>query len=45
MTASPPIERFRSETVTVDGVRLHHWVDGDKQGQPVILWHGFLSTG
>ena len=43
----PPggIPGFRSETVTVAGVRLHHWVGGDPDGQPVILWHGFLSTG
>ncbi|HEY0204362.1 MAG TPA: alpha/beta hydrolase [Acetobacteraceae bacterium] len=39
------IERFRSEIVTVDGVRLHYWIGGDPAGQPVILWHGFLSTG
>lgn len=35
---------LRSETATVDGVRLHYWVGGDPAGQPVILWHGFLST-
>jgi pimeloyl-ACP methyl ester carboxylesterase len=26
-------------------VKLHYWVGGDPNGQPVILWHGFLSTG
>jgi pimeloyl-ACP methyl ester carboxylesterase len=39
------ISGFRSETVGVDGVRLHYWMGGDPNGQPVILWHGFLSTG
>lgn len=39
------ITGFRSETVAVDGVRLHCWVGGDLGGQPVMLWHGFLSTG
>ncbi len=44
MTAKAQIKGFRSETVTVGGVRLHYWVGGDPTGQPVILWHGFLST-
>ena len=39
-----PIAGLRSETVTVAGVRLHYWIGGDPNGQPVILWHGFLST-
>jgi pimeloyl-ACP methyl ester carboxylesterase len=39
------ISGFRSDTVTVDGVRLHYWVGGQPDGPPVILWHGFLSTG
>ena len=39
------IPGFRSETVGVGGVRLHAWVGGDPAGRPVILWHGFLSTG
>lgn len=39
------IPGFRSETRAVDGVRLHYWMGGDPAGQPVILWHGFLSTG
>ena len=39
------IEGFRSETVDVDGVRLHYWIGGDPDAQPVLLWHGFLSTG
>lgn len=38
------IEGSRSETVSVDGVRLHYWIGGDPNGQPVMLWHGFLST-
>ena len=39
------IDGFRSETVTIDGVRLHYWIGGDPKAQPVVLWHGFLSTG
>jgi pimeloyl-ACP methyl ester carboxylesterase len=39
------ILRFRGDTVTVNGVRLHYWLGGDPRGQPVVLWHGFLSTG
>jgi pimeloyl-ACP methyl ester carboxylesterase len=39
------ISGFRSETITVEGGRLHYRIGGDPDGQPVILWHGFLSTG
>jgi pimeloyl-ACP methyl ester carboxylesterase len=39
------IPGFRDDTATVSGVRLHYWLGGDPDGQPVILWHGFLSTG
>ncbi len=45
MTPAGTIPGFRSETVSVGGVRLHYWVGGDPAGQPVLLWHGFLSTG
>ncbi len=45
MTAGLPIPGFSSETVAIDGVRLHYWLGGDPDGQPVLLWHGFLSTG
>jgi pimeloyl-ACP methyl ester carboxylesterase len=38
------ISGFRSETITIEGVRLHYRIGGDPGGQPVILWHGFLST-
>ena len=38
------IPGFRSETVTVDGVRLHYWIGGNPRGQPALLWHGFLGT-
>lgn len=44
MVAKAHIEGFRSETVTVSGVRLHYWIGGDPAGQPVVLLHGFLST-
>jgi pimeloyl-ACP methyl ester carboxylesterase len=43
--SAAPIAGFRSETATVNGVRLHYWIGGEPEGQPVILWHGFLSTG
>jgi pimeloyl-ACP methyl ester carboxylesterase len=43
---TPPlsIPGFRSETAIINVVRLHYWLGGDPQGQPVLLWHGFLST-
>lgn len=45
--AGPPgvIPGFRSQMMAVAGVRLHYWLGGDPDGQPVLLWHGFLSTG
>jgi pimeloyl-ACP methyl ester carboxylesterase len=47
MTAAEPapIPGLRSTFATVGGVRLHYWIGGEPKGQPVILWHGFLSTG
>ncbi len=44
MPTARTIDGFRSETVSVDGVRLHYWIGGDPDGPPAILWHGFLST-
>ncbi|MEI1377343.1 alpha/beta hydrolase [Nostoc sp. UHCC 0926] len=44
MTPTLPIEGFTSDTATVGGVHLHYWLGGDPEGQPIILWHGFLST-
>jgi len=45
MNMSPAVIRgFESKSATVGGVRLHYWIGGDPNGQPVILWHGFLST-
>jgi pimeloyl-ACP methyl ester carboxylesterase len=41
----PTISGFRSEFISLDGVRLHYWVGGDPDSQPVVLWHGFLATG
>jgi pimeloyl-ACP methyl ester carboxylesterase len=38
------IAGFDSHRTTVAGIRLHYWTGGDPTGQPVILWHGFLST-
>ena len=44
MTAGAQLSGPLSETITVAGTRLQHWIGGDPGGQPVILWHGFLST-
>lgn len=44
MTPTLSIQAFTSSTATVDGVRLHYWLGGEPEGQPIILWHGFLST-
>jgi pimeloyl-ACP methyl ester carboxylesterase len=45
MNLSPAaIRGFESKSTAVGGVRLHFWIGGDPNGQPVILWHGFLST-
>ena len=41
---APRIEGMRSETATINGVKLHYWIGGPAEGQPVLLWHGFLST-
>jgi pimeloyl-ACP methyl ester carboxylesterase len=35
---------LRWRTTTIAGVRLHYWIGGDRNGKPVVLWHGFLST-
>ncbi len=37
--------RLSQRSAAVNGVRLHYWIGGDPEGQPVVLWHGFLSTG
>jgi pimeloyl-ACP methyl ester carboxylesterase len=39
------IPGFTSASATVGGVRLHYWIGGNPDGTPVLLWHGFLSTG
>jgi pimeloyl-ACP methyl ester carboxylesterase len=44
-TTTLEIATFRSETVLVNGVRLHYWLGGDPYGKPVLLWHGFVGTG
>jgi pimeloyl-ACP methyl ester carboxylesterase len=36
---------FESATADINGVGIHYWFGGDPNGQPVLLWHGFLSTG
>jgi hypothetical protein len=39
------IAGFESKSATIAGIPLHYWIGGDPPGSPVILWHGFLSTG
>jgi pimeloyl-ACP methyl ester carboxylesterase len=43
-TTPATIPGFDSKFITIGDVRLHYWIGGDPDGQPVILWHGFLST-
>jgi alpha-beta hydrolase superfamily lysophospholipase len=43
MSADMP--QFLQANETVDGVSLHYRLGGPEGGRPVILWHGFLSTG
>lgn len=38
------IAGFKSETADVNGINLHYWRGGNPDGQPVLLWHGFLAT-
>lgn len=42
---SAPIDGFASHMAKVNGIELHYWLGGLPDGQPVMLWHGFLSTG
>ncbi len=42
---SAPIAEFEQADETVSGVKLHYRLGGPEEGRPVILWHGFLSTG
>jgi pimeloyl-ACP methyl ester carboxylesterase len=39
------IHGFNGKSAIVAGIRLHYWIGGNPNGPPVILWHGFLSTG
>jgi pimeloyl-ACP methyl ester carboxylesterase len=39
------IPGFRSDSTSVNGVKLHYWLGGNPNGEPVVLWHGFLATG
>ena len=42
---SAAIPGFEQANTTVGGVSLHYRLGGPAEGRPVILWHGFLSTG
>lgn len=44
-TPTETIPGFTSSTVSINGVRLHYLLGGNPSGPPVLLWHGFLSTG
>ena len=45
VTQIAKIQEFKSESIVVNGITLHYWSGGDLNGDPVILWHGFLATG
>jgi len=38
------IPGFKSAYVMLNNVRIHYWLGGNPNGQPVLLWHGFLGT-
>lgn len=38
------IPGFTSHTAHLNGVKVHYWIGGDPEGEPVLLWHGFLGT-
>jgi pimeloyl-ACP methyl ester carboxylesterase len=44
-TPAEIIPGFTSSTVSINGVRLHYFLGGNPSGPPILLWHGFLSTG
>ncbi|GEP93327.1 hypothetical protein CTE07_49720 [Chitinophaga terrae (ex Kim and Jung 2007)] len=35
---------IQSNTIEVNGVKIHYLLAGDPEGSPVLLWHGFLGT-
>lgn len=39
-----PISNFKSAFLEVSGIQLHYWTGGPADGQPILLWHGFLET-
>jgi len=43
-TLTGTIPSFASNTASINGVRIHYLLGGNPKGQPVLLWHGFLST-
>jgi pimeloyl-ACP methyl ester carboxylesterase len=45
LTPTETIPGFISNKVSINGVRLHYLLGGNRSGPPVLLWHGFLSTG
>jgi pimeloyl-ACP methyl ester carboxylesterase len=38
------IPGFRRAYVALNNVRIHYWLGGNPNGQPILLWHGFLGT-
>lgn len=45
MTPTDPTPGFVSETASIGGIKLHYRLGGDPNGTPILLWHGFLTTG
>lgn len=43
-TGNNTIANFKSATAHIAGVQIHYLLGGDPKGQPILLWHGFLST-
>lgn len=41
----PTVDGFENRTERVGGIDIHYWVGGNRDGEPVLLWHGFLGTG
>lgn len=40
VTQIAEIQGFSSESIVDNGITLHYWSGGDRNGDPVILWHG-----
>jgi hypothetical protein len=45
MIRTETVPGFTSDMASINRVRLHYLLGGNRDGPPVLLWHGFLSTG